>query len=216
MTSSSRHTTLPPKDGPTPADAGSMTVKDASGRYTTQKVAETRLLRKSDHRIAENKPGMAKFQKLVIGPGLELSYVAIATHSASENSDIVRRGIRADFVKQLATDLEIDQSMLTDHMGIARSTFSRKLKNDELLSTGDGAIALGVARIVGEVDRILRESGDPEQMGEDFHVAEWTGHWLRQPVKALGNRRPLDYLDNAFGQETVLQLIRQMQSGAYA
>lgn len=146
----------------------------------------------------------------------DLSYVTIATQSPSENSDVVHRGIGAGFVRRLAHDLEIDQSTLTDHMGIARSTFSRKLKNDEALSLGDAAIALGVARIIGEVDRILRESGDPEQMGESFHVAEWTGQWLRQPVGALGNRRPLDYLDNAFGQETVLQLIRQMQSGAFA
>lgn len=146
----------------------------------------------------------------------DLSYATIATQSSSENSDVVHRGIGAAFVRRLAHDLEIDQSILADHMGIARSTFSRKLKNDEALSRGDGAIALGVARLIGEVDRILRESGDPEQMGESFDVAEWTGQWLKQPVGALGNRRPLDYLDNAFGQETVLQLIRQMQSGAFA
>jgi putative toxin-antitoxin system antitoxin component (TIGR02293 family) len=146
----------------------------------------------------------------------ELSYATIANQSPSENSDIVHRGIGAAFVRRLAHDLEIDQSTLTDHMGIARSTFSRKLKNDEALSHGDGAIALGVARIIGEVDRMLRESGDPEQMGASFDVAEWTGQWLKQPVGALGNRRPLDYLDNAFGQETVLQIIRQMQSGAFA
>ncbi len=146
----------------------------------------------------------------------EIPYVTIASRSPSENSDAVRRGIKAAFIKQLATDLEIDQSTLTDHMGIARSTFTRKLKNDEPLSSGDGAIALGVARIIGEVDRVLLESGDPGQMGTSFHVAEWTGNWLKQPAGALGNRRPLDYLDNAFGQETVLQLIRQMQTGAFA
>jgi putative toxin-antitoxin system antitoxin component (TIGR02293 family) len=146
----------------------------------------------------------------------DLSYATIAIQSPSENSDVVRRGIGAAFVRRLARDLEIDQSTLTAHMGIARSTFSRKLKNDESLSHGDGAIALGVARMIGEVDRMLRESGDPEQMGASFDVAEWTGRWLEQPVGALGNRRPLDYLDNAFGQETVLQIIRQMQSGAFA
>jgi len=146
----------------------------------------------------------------------DLSYVTIATQSPSENSDVVHRGIGAGFIRRLANDLEIDQATLTDHMGIARSTFSRKLRNDEALSMGDAAIALGVARLIGEIDKLLRESGDPEQMGESFHVAEWTGQWFKQPVGALGNRRPLDYLDNAFGQETVLQLIRQMQSGAFA
>lgn len=146
----------------------------------------------------------------------EIRYVDIATQSPSENSDIVRRGIRAGFIRQLANDLEIDQSTLTDHLGIARSTYTRKLRTGEFLSSGDSAIALGVARIIGEVDRVLLESGDPEQMGDSFHVAEWTGKWLKQPIGALGNRRPLDYLDNAFGQETVLQLIRQMQTGAFA
>jgi len=149
-------------------------------------------------------------------PGSDIPYLAIATRSASENSDVVRRGVPADFIKQLAKDLGIDQSALTDHMGIARSTYTRKLKNAELLSSGDSATALGVARIVGEIERILMESGDPEQMGDVFNVAEWTGYWLRQRVGALGNRRPIDYLDNAFGQETVLQLVRQMQTGAFA
>ena len=144
-----------------------------------------------------------------------IPYGTIAARSASENSEAVRLGIKPAFVKRLASDLNIDQSVLTDFMGFARSTFTRKAKKSEALSSGESAIALGVARIVGEVSLILVESGDPDQMN-GFNVAEWTGGWLTQEVPALGNKRPIDFLDNSFGQETVLQLVRQMQSGTFA
>lgn len=146
---------------------------------------------------------------------LGIAYRSIAASSPSEKSDMVRAGLSTSFVKQMASDLAIDQSVLTDSMGIARSTFTRKAKNHEVLSSGESAVALGLARIIGEIERILAESGDPEQM-ETFDVAGWVGAWLREPVPALGGRVPLDFMDNPYGQETVLQLIGQMQSGAFA
>lgn len=144
-----------------------------------------------------------------------IQYRTIAASSSSEKSNLVREGLPPAFVKQMASDLHIDQTLLTDSMGFARSTFTRKVKKHESLSSSESAVALGVARIVGELERILAESGDPELM-QDFDVAVWAGSWLREPVPALGGRTPLDYMDNAYGQETVLQLIGQMQSGAFA
>ncbi|UPG90124.1 DUF2384 domain-containing protein [Luteibacter aegosomaticola] len=146
---------------------------------------------------------------------LNIEYRSIALSSPSEKSTMVRKGLSPAFVKQMAHDLAIDQSVLTDSMGIARSTFTRKAKNHEALSSGESAVALGLARIVGEIERILAESGDPEQL-KDFDTAEWVGVWLREPVAALGGHPPLDFMDNPYGQETVLQLVGQMQSGAFA
>ncbi|QWT21958.1 MbcA/ParS/Xre antitoxin family protein [Bacillus sp. NP157] len=144
-----------------------------------------------------------------------IPYLSIAASSPSEKSNIVRDGLSTAFVKQMATDLMIDQSVLTDSMGIARSTFTRKARKQEVLSSGESAVVLGLARIVGEIERILTESGDPEQL-KTFDLTEWVGAWLREPVAALGGLPPLAYMDNPYGQETVLQLVGQMQSGAFA
>jgi putative toxin-antitoxin system antitoxin component (TIGR02293 family) len=144
-----------------------------------------------------------------------IEYRSIAASSPSEKSNMVREGLSTAFVKQMANDLAIDQSVLTDSMGIARSTFTRKARKHEALSSGESAVALGLARIIGEIERVLAESGDPAQMAT-FDVTEWVGTWLREPVPALGGRPPLEFMDNPFGQETVLQLVGQMQSGAFA
>lgn len=144
-----------------------------------------------------------------------IDYRSIAQSSPSEKSAMVRSGLSPAFVKKMARDLAVDQSVLTDSMGIARSTFTRKAKNHEALSTGESAVALGLAHVVGEIGRVLDESGDPDQL-RDFDVAQWVGIWLREPVAALGGHTPLDFMDNSYGLETVLQLVRQMQSGAFA
>lgn len=176
--------------------AGYATTRDSHGFGVLPASAALGLMRGRDHHVA-------------------IAYRSIAASSPSEKSDMVRAGLSTGFVKQMASDLAIDQSVLTDSMGIARSTFTRKAKNHEVLSSGESAVALGLARIIGEIERILAESGDPGQM-ETFDITGWVGTWLREPVPALGGRVPLEFMDNPYGQETVLQLIGQMQSGAFA
>lgn len=147
--------------------------------------------------------------------GKSLPYKSIARQSAAEQWTLVREGVPAAFVQRMADDLGIRASALATHLGIERRSFARKLYADAALSGQDGASALGLARLVGEFQHMVSESGDPQASAE-LDVPAWTGQWLSNPVPALGGRCPLEFLDNAFGQGVILQLIGQIRSGAFA
>lgn len=63
-----------------------------------------------------------------------------------------------------------------------------------------------------EVQRIVTESGDPTA----FDAGEWLQRWITEPAPALGWRRPFDVMSDPAGFETVLTLLRRMQSGSYS
>ena len=72
--------------------------------------------------------------------------------------------------------------------------------------------AMGLRKIIGQVEQMVGESGDPE----GFNAAEWVSRWLESPSSALGGQKPGELMDTTEGQELVSRLIARMQSGAYA
>lgn len=129
-----------------------------------------------------------------------------------ERIEMVRRGVPANVLVRLATDMRVPREELLDWLGIARWSANRKLRKNAVLSLGESERALGIARIIGLVARVVSESGEPA----GFDPARWLGAWSRDPNLALGGRRPGDYMDTTDGRELVSSLISQMQSGAYA
>jgi hypothetical protein len=67
-------------------------------------------------------------------------------------------------------------------------------------------------RLLAEVTLIVRESGDPR----GFDAPAWLVEFLSAPSPALGGRTPATFMQAEVGRAQVTQLIRQMQSGAYA
>jgi uncharacterized protein (DUF2384 family) len=72
-----------------------------------------------------------------------------------------------------------------------------------------------MAKLIGQVETMLEESGDPELM-KDFDAARWLTHWMEEPVPALGGASPSEYMDTIEGQEMISKLLATMQTGAYA
>ncbi len=68
-----------------------------------------------------------------------------------------------------------------------------------------------VDELVQLVDRLVHESGDPEE----FDPKEWVEEWIRRPVPALGWKRPIEQLDTPAGFDEIKRIILRMQSGAY-
>ena len=141
-----------------------------------------------------------------------LPYIHIFEQALFSQSELVKQGLAAWVVKSLAKDLDLDQTALVECLGIARSTYSRKLREKKFLGISESERVLGVARLIGQVQSMVEQSGDPN----DFDAKQWVGQWLEQPLPALNNRAPLEMLDTASGQELVSQLLMQVQSGAYA
>ena len=125
---------------------------------------------------------------------------------------LVKTGIRPSVVKAMAEDMGWDQGDLINLLGLARSTVSRKIKVNEKLSVSDSERVLGAIRLVGLVQQIVEESGDPE----GFDATAWVGQWLEQPLPALGGAKPSEYMDTNIGQDLIAQLLRQAQAGTYA
>jgi len=71
---------------------------------------------------------------------------------------------------------------------------------------------LGMGRLVGQVQRMVEESGRPE----GFDAAAWVARWMERPVPALAGRRPAELMDTAEGQALVANVLARAQSGAYA
>lgn len=136
----------------------------------------------------------------------------IASSNATVRMGLARHGLPAQAVAALADALDMSRDELTREMGLPRSTVERKLREGGHLGQAESERVLGVVRLIGQVRRIVEESGDPT----GFDAPLWVAHWLQTPVPALGGRPPMAYMDTAEGRAVVSQLVEQMQSGAYA
>ena len=140
------------------------------------------------------------------------SYLVFCDFSRADRIDLVKEGVPARLLITLAGDMHVSRERLYAWLGIARATANRKVKADEALSQDESERALGIARLVGQVEKIVGESGD----AAGFDAAQWTAAWLQQPNPALGGKAPGGFMDTADGRALVSGLIAQMQSGAYA
>lgn len=70
------------------------------------------------------------------------------------------------------------------------------------------------ARLLAQVEQIVRESGDPERV-TGFDAAAWLAEWLATPASALGGHPPAEYLGSPGGHDLVSRLLGAQQSGAY-
>ncbi len=144
--------------------------------------------------------------------GKNRSYLVLYDASSVDRIGIVKSGLPARLLATLADDMHVTRELLYHWLGIARATANRKIKADEVLSQDESERALGIARLVGLVEKIVAESGDPA----NFDAARWTAGWLEEPNHALGGKPPGDFMDTADGRNLVSGLVAQMQSGAYA
>lgn len=144
--------------------------------------------------------------------GKSRTYVGYYDASNVDRIGIVKAGLPARLLTTLADDMHVTRERLYRWLGIARATANRKVKADELLSQDESERALGIARLVGLVEKIVAESGKPA----GFDAARWTATWLEWPNNALGGKTPGDFMDTADGRALVAGLVAQMQSGAYA
>ena len=68
------------------------------------------------------------------------------------------------------------------------------------------------ADLVHRVEKMVAESGNPEE----FDAGQWLAEWMERSVPALGGKRPAEYMATAQGRALVSQLLAMTQSGAYA
>ena len=131
---------------------------------------------------------------------------------AMERVRIVKRGVPAGVIDTMAKRMGMPKEKLIVTLGLARATIDRKARDSKPLSPDEGSKVLGMARLVGQVQAMIEESGE----AAGFDAAGWVAGWLDQPLPALGGQRPAELMDTAEGQGLVSQLVARMQSGAYS
>ncbi|MEE7493088.1 antitoxin Xre/MbcA/ParS toxin-binding domain-containing protein [Methylobacterium oryzae] len=128
-----------------------------------------------------------------------------------ERIAIIKRGFSAKSAKYILGMMHLDQKNMFRALNIKTATINKKAAQNENLSLGDAERVLGLAKLLGQIEAMVEESGDPE----GFDAASWLSRWLREPLPALGDA-PMNFLDTMEGQTLVAQALAQMQSGAYA
>ncbi len=82
----------------------------------------------------------------------------------------------------------------------------------DALSKDESERVLGVAALIGRVQAMVEESGNPT----GFDAAHWVADWLAKPLPALAGATPASYMGTFEGQRLVAELLAMSQSGAYA
>ena len=144
--------------------------------------------------------------------GRRLPLASLYAFDPIDRVAFVKEGLPAELLTVLAEDMAITKEKLYSTIGVARATVDRKVRAQTLLSQDESERVMGIARLVGQVDAIVRESGNPE----DFDAAKWVSAWLDRPQATLGGKRPAELMDTSEGRGIVSGLVAQMQSGAYA
>ena len=125
---------------------------------------------------------------------------------------ILKGGVPARYTRVLARGMNVSNEKLYSTVGLTRATVDRKVLRDALLSADEGERVVGMARLVGQVQTMVEESGNPE----GFDAGKWLADWLDRPLPALAGKAPAEFMDTADGRALVSDLLAQQQSGAYA
>jgi len=141
-----------------------------------------------------------------------MSYIGVFRAEPVQRIDMIKTGIPASEAKRILADLTVNQAAGYRALDISPATMNRKVKDKGRLSPAESERVLGVARLVGQIQAIVEESGDPE----GFDAAAWLSRWLNEPLPALGGVRPLDMLDTIEGQSLVSASLARIQGVAYA
>jgi putative toxin-antitoxin system antitoxin component (TIGR02293 family) len=139
-------------------------------------------------------------------------FVQIFEADPMERIDLIKSGIAADGLIDLAASMHTTKDQLFRRLGLPRATVDRKVRNKQNLSQEQSERVLGLMKLVGQVRTMVEQSGDPE----GFDAAQWVGLWLEQPNHALGGVAPAELMDTVEGQKVVASLLAMAQSGAYA
>lgn len=147
-------------------------------------------------------------------PARDLWIVFLEAYSASPTKKIeeIKRGIPAERIKDLAMHMDLPQTILIDYLGLARSSVNYKANTKKMLAKDESELVLGVESLIGQVETMVEESGDPT----GFDPAKWVADWIKSPNPVLGGKTPSSFMDTVEGQKLVANILAMAQTGAYA
>jgi putative toxin-antitoxin system antitoxin component (TIGR02293 family) len=144
--------------------------------------------------------------------GSACDYAALYRAAPLERIAMIKQGLPAADAKHILDDLSLEQGFGLRALNLSVATVNKKAKQGERLSPDESERVIGLAKLIGQLEVMVAESGD----GSDFDSLAWLSRWLTNPVPALGYVCPADLIDTMEGQALVGTVLAQIQSGAYA
>ena len=126
----------------------------------------------------------------------------IAAGDPAAIAGALRRGLPAERFDQLRSLLGVSSAELSDVVGIAPSTLSRRRKRGHFDKD--------------ESERLLRIARLAAQAAEVLESQESMQAWMRQPARALGGETPLRFADTEPGAREVERLLIRLDRGVYS
>lgn len=141
-----------------------------------------------------------------------LSYMRLYRSAPPDRIAMIKNGLEASVAEIIMTYISGSKNEALRAVNISHATMNRWVKVDARLPPAESERILGVGRLVGQVEAMVEESGDPK----GFDARVWLTRWLGEPLAALGGVCPRDLLDTIEGQRMVSEALARMRSGAYA
>lgn len=130
----------------------------------------------------------------------------------AERISLIREGVPAKAFVQTGEEMGLSKERMITLLSFPRATVNRRIKAEQPLPTEYSERIIGLQKLVGQVEVMVAESGDPS----GFNAAHWVAEWLERPIAALNNAKPAEFMDTIEGQALVASLLAKMQSGVYA
>ena len=115
---------------------------------------------------------------------------------------LTREGVKKSSLKTLATYLGISMDVMSGLLHTSYRNLQRK-DDDTVLDT------LKTERVI-ELATFAQRGIDVIGQKEAF------AEWVQSPIVALGNKKPLDFLDTSFGINILLKILGRLEQGVYS
>ncbi len=115
----------------------------------------------------------------------------------------VRAGLPASTVTMLATSLSMQRAQVAKRLNIPARTLSRRLATNSPLTQDESDRTLRMAHIVALANEVLG-------------AEDKASHWMVNPNRALGGKRPFDQLDTELGARSVEEVLLRIAYGMYS
>jgi putative toxin-antitoxin system antitoxin component (TIGR02293 family) len=116
--------------------------------------------------------------------------------------ELSRHGVKKSALKSLASYLGISMDKMSQLLHSSHRNIQRK-DEDELLDT------LKTEKVL-ELASFIRRGIDVTGSEDGFR------EWLRSPLLAFGNRKPIDFLDTTFGIQMALKVLGRIEQGVFS
>jgi putative toxin-antitoxin system antitoxin component (TIGR02293 family) len=115
--------------------------------------------------------------------------------------DVVRHGLPSEGIAALSSKLAISSVELSKHLHVSPKTLQRQKGKILDINISDRLLTIAIVYV---------------KCLDIFGTEENSVAWLKSPIPALGNVKPLAYLDTNAGAEMIMTLLGRIEYGVYS